>query len=376
MAFIDPFRKIQCPFCNKESYLSEYYVESGVNQGKDLYQPPQAGVGRFFSRFWNKPLDSYKGELASRKCSRCRKILPPNIERVDQNITIAVIGDTFSGKSHYIAALIDQLRRIQLPDRYFHVIAASQEIEERYLNEFYRPVFGYQRLLPATQTAIDIVNEPLIYEITLGETERRPRQLINLLIYDANGEELAQQRTLVRFRAHILNAKAIIFLADPWAMPEFVNGLTHHLRPDPANITGRMSSQVLAWVVQTFKATNSELAEESEFPLPVAIALSKADLIPYLAALGLEYGFLVDPINQRNPQTGDAEIIDQWVRKLLLQMQEDSLLGYARGFRAAKFFVISATGSSVDANGQFSSIRPYRCLDPLFWIFRELDILD
>jgi len=182
MTLIDPFRRIQCPFCTEESYLSQYAVESRVNQGKILYQPPQDGVKRLLSRIWGRPLEAYKREFASRKCPRCLKVLPPNIEQVDQNITIAIIGDTFSGKSHYIAALIDQLKRVQLPGRYFHVIAASQDIEDRYLYEFYRPLFAQKQPLSVTRAAVSIVNDPLIYEVTLGETGQRPRQVINLLI--------------------------------------------------------------------------------------------------------------------------------------------------------------------------------------------------
>jgi hypothetical protein len=253
---------------------------------------------------------------------------------------------------------------------------ASPDVEERYQNLFYRPLFKQQRRIDQNKQIASIINEPLIYQVDFGETANRPKQCINLLIYDASGEDWAQQITLMKYKSHILNARAIIFLADPWAMPDFVDRLTSHLGPQPGFTTGRMSSQVLASVVQAFRFDNSELAAAGEFPLPIAIALSKADLIPRLQTLGTEYGFLADPDNQRIPNPRDTEIIDQWMKKLLSQLKEDNLLGLARGFKIAKFFAISATGSSVDAQGQFKSVKPYRCLDPLFWIFRELDILD
>lgn len=376
MTITDPFRKVRCPFCDLEFSPSEAPVVSRVNQGTVLRPAPQGPLQRLKSRVWDKPPNAYKREFASRQCLRCGKLLPPNIEQVNENITIAIIGDTFSGKSHYIAALIDQLKRVQLPERYLSVMSASPDVEDRYQNLFYRPLFKQQSPLQGTVPVQSIINEPLIYQIEFGETANRSKQRINLLIYDASGEEWATQVTLMRYKSHILNAKAIIFLADPWAMPDFLDRLAHHLRPNPNAITGRMSSQVLASVVQTFQFDNNELAAASEFPLPVAIALSKADLIPRLQTLGTEYGFLADPDNQRLPNSRDAEIIDQWVRKLLSQLKEEHLLGLARGFKIAKFFAISATGSSVDAQGQFASVKPHRCLDPLFWIFRELDILD
>jgi hypothetical protein len=294
---------------------------------------------------------------------------------VDENLTIAIIGDTFSGKSHYIAALIDQLKRVQLPERFFSVMPADPDIEERYHSLFYRPLFKNQRPMPATQQVASMINEPLIYQIDLGETANSPKRRINLLIYDASGEELATQITLMKYKSHILNARAIIFLADPWAMPNFIDRLAHHLRPDSAAVTGRISSQVLASVVQTFQFDNSELAAANEFPLPIAITLSKADLIPHLLVLGPKYAFLADLSNQRTPNPSDTEIIDEWVRKLLSEIKEEHLLGMTRGFKSAKFFAISATSSSA-SKGKYDSVKPHRCLDPLFWIFRELDILD
>src|SRR5207249_1118281 len=108
----------------------------------------------------------------------------------------------------------------------------------------------------------------------------------------------------MRYKSHILNAKGIIFLADPWAMPEFVDRLAHFLRPPATATTGRLSSQVLGNIVQTYQIDNSDLAA-NEFPLPVAIALSKADLIPWLLTLGPDYGFLADPTVVRPPNPVD-----------------------------------------------------------------------
>jgi hypothetical protein len=375
MRFIDPFREICCPFCNQPFKPGHASVVSRINPGKPLRAAPQGRLQRLKSQFLDKPPEEYKREFASRACPHCGTVLPPNMEQVDENLTIAIIGDTFSGKSHYIAALIDQLKRVQLPERFFSVLPADPEIEERYHSLFYRPLFKNQQQMLPTRQVVSMINEPLIYQIDFGETADRPRRRINLLIYDASGEELATQITLMKYKSHILNARAIIFLADPWAMPNFVDRLAHNLRPDSAAVTGRISSQVLASVVQTFQFHNSELAAANEFPLPIAITLSKADLIEYLPVIGPKYKFLADLANQRIPNASDTEIIDEWVRKLLGDIKEDQLLGITRGFRSAKFFAISATSSSA-SKGKYNSVKPHRCLDPLFWIFRELDILD
>lgn len=38
------------------------------------------------------------------------------------------------------------------------------------------------------------------------------------------------------------------------------------------------------------------------------------------------------------------------------------------------FFAVTATGSMPDSQGMYRQIMPHRCLDPLFWILRELGI--
>src|SRR6185437_16209062 len=86
---------------------------------------------------------AYALELACRKCPHCGYLLPPNIERVE-NLNIVVVGDTFSGKSHYIAALIHLIQRgeLQRADRYSRFDCLTQEVERIYIRDFLQPLFG------------------------------------------------------------------------------------------------------------------------------------------------------------------------------------------------------------------------------------------
>src|SRR5947209_3546913 len=97
-----PFTKILCPSCFEESYLGDCRIVSGITPGKVLTDPSKT----VFARMHIQPLDGpfYTKELAHRECPHCRYLLPFNIERVP-NISIVIVGDNSSGKSHYIAAL-------------------------------------------------------------------------------------------------------------------------------------------------------------------------------------------------------------------------------------------------------------------------------
>ncbi len=110
MLQFEPFRKHICPFCSKAFHLSECDIVSTVTTEKVLRKPSQ-GFSKTLERFFPVHLNSpgYIKELACRQCPHCKELLPYNFGFVD-NLTIAVVGDTFSGKSHYIAALIHQIR--------------------------------------------------------------------------------------------------------------------------------------------------------------------------------------------------------------------------------------------------------------------------
>src|SRR5436309_2848184 len=109
MAFIDPLRKVRCPYCSAVFYPGECAIISRTTGA--ILEPAPQGDARLTARFWVKSLvgAKYVQKFASRQCPNCGKALPYNIELVD-NIMIAVVGDTFSGKSHYIAALVHELK--------------------------------------------------------------------------------------------------------------------------------------------------------------------------------------------------------------------------------------------------------------------------
>lgn len=382
MALIDTvfdalFPPIRCPYCNELFHLGECAVVSQVNSGKVIEQPPQGRLRRAWSRIAVKPLvgPKYVGEWASRQCPYCKELLPYDFEQVDDNLTIAVVGDSFSGKSHYIATMIDQLRRGQVSNSLgiYQLTASNQKIEERYQREYYEPLFKDKQKIPTTIQTFNPIDEPLIFKLTVsGATKKQ----FNLLIYDASGEDIATLLNFVQYKRHILNAKAIIFIADPWAMPGFTDHLAHHLRPEPGYVTGRLTSDVLQKVVEAFRRNIGDPGR-AKFPLPVAITLSKSDLIEYLIAMNNErYKLLYDPIYPSALDKSEREAVDANVCALLDEIKEHSLLQAAEDFEKVSFFAISATGTSANSNGIYSDVKPHRTLEPLFWVLRELHIVD
>ncbi|HTK09536.1 MAG TPA: hypothetical protein VL485_20365, partial [Ktedonobacteraceae bacterium] len=323
MAF-DGLRKIRCPFCAREYRLGEFAVFSGTT-GTITKEAPKTFWQHLSSTIRAPQLEGKENVLARnlRRCPNCGGILPFNIEYVEDNITIAVIGDTFSGKSHFIAAAIQNLKERRVPHhiRLAGFSAADTRIESMYRNTYYEPLFVRNETLQQNQAAIKPLDEPLIYEMRIAG--RR----VNLLFYDAAGEDIAQIDTRVTNKPHILNARAMIFLADPWSMPGFVDQLAHHLRPGPNFITGRMSVDVLNNVIEVFKRVLGQ-AREIQFSLPVAITLSKSDLIPYVVTPSGDplYQSLADPQYPSMLNRAESDGIHQVVRRFLIEVGEKSLV--------------------------------------------------
>jgi Double-GTPase 2 len=375
MQIMKPFmKKVICPYCSTEMQLRDCKVVSGVDKTTVLVDPTKSHpiftpsiIGRKRTR-----------QLASRQCvnPQCDKLLPRNIETVDRNVTIAIVGDTFSGKTLYIAALIEQLRSGRyVPPGYELCLLnpADAEVEELYQREYYQPLFMQHLQLPRTPNVFDSSAEPLIYEMTL---EGQTRKVVNLLIYDVSGGTVVNLHDFVSYRPHLLNAKGILFMVDPWAIPGFSNRLAHHLRPWLDQVTGRVTiSNILHSIVQLYHSHAGQ-GRKARFSSPIALVITKADLIPYLN-INPYYHDLYNPEFADRLDIESNSPINGIIQDLLRDLDERSIVELAEKLQNTRFFVTSATGSNLDASTQeFPFIEPYRCLDPFFWLLHELGVLE
>src|SRR5947209_18811012 len=138
---ISPYVKCVCPSCFEEIYLGECAIVSGITTGKVLKAPSKGPLARMRV----EPLGGrkYALELARRKCTntQCGYLLPYNIEVVP-SLTLVVVGDIFSGKSHYIAALIHQIKSEWIGIGGFaRFNCLTPEIEKEYTQEYFDTLF-------------------------------------------------------------------------------------------------------------------------------------------------------------------------------------------------------------------------------------------
>ncbi len=136
-------------------------------------------------------------------CPECHFELPHDVGQIKQ-YTIAIIGGTGTGKSHYIGSLIFTLK----VERRLNLIAGllSDETQMRWQQDFYIPVFERRIALPGTLSANtdSRVKIPIVTRLTSKENafERKLNglwyQAINASLFDAAGEDMAEFTDLGR----------------------------------------------------------------------------------------------------------------------------------------------------------------------------------
>ena len=150
-----------------------------------------------------------------RICPHCRSKLPTQTDHVDSKI-LAVIGGTSSGKSHYIATMVQQLQSVLGPNMKIKVMGVGDTTRTNYRDYYYERVYRDKLVLDQTQSAQNnpVVRDPLIYRLEFPRQRLRIRA-INLVLFDAAGEDIQDENTLGLYNKYILHAAGIIFLINP-----------------------------------------------------------------------------------------------------------------------------------------------------------------
>jgi hypothetical protein len=113
--------------------------------------------------------------------------------------------------------------------------------------------------------------------------------------------------------------------------------------------------------------------------IPLAVTLSKSDLLKYNRPSNHPYTFNTNPPYRSLLNLQDLIKVDAEVRQVIAETGDEPLLraGIASSTMVG-FFAVSATGSPLDMSltpPQFPKVEPCRCLDPLLWILWQKRLL-
>ncbi len=386
MGFVSPTFKIRCPFCRVTFHPGDCAIYSTATPGKLLRDRPMPNTAEYVrSRTWIEELKGpvYTLEMAVRQCPNCNLPLFEGIEECD-NLNIAIIGDTSSGKTSYIAALIYQLKRSVLMQNgrgLTQLRPRNKSTSDKYQSIYYDPIIK-DRIAVGTrpgrfdQQGKPIRDDPLIYQFEIQDHASTSKTMLNLLFYDLSGEDLADQDLLVQFGEHVLRADGIIYLADPLSMEYLRLQIPPEARNSTSVLTNRLPGEVLSTVISRLERYQGT-SRGDRIHVPIAITISKADLLQYIIPENIrpKFWLMHRPAYDGRAHQEDIAGIDQEVRSILNRSGEQSLMQLGARFEAASFFAISATGTSPDSTGRYPSFEPHRCLDPFIWLLWKLRYL-
>lgn len=367
-----------CPYCIKDFYPGDCRIVSNLT--KDQVKPaPTTSMQKQIARKRPEPLigPKYTRVDARRECPHCQTLLPYNIESVETR-NIVVVGDTYAGKSHFLAALVKQIEDGQVgnPHQLIRFDCLNLQVKEKYKKDYLDKLFkNRQSLLATIQAVRGEVKAPLIYELSVRKSSAHPPRKANIVLYDASGEDYANPDRLLLHSPYVLNASAIIYLADPISMPNIFNSLPDHLQNQPA--TGRKASDALSVALQLLERDLGLAASSRLAKLPIAITLSKSDLLKILKRVSEQYRFLTR--SKQSYDSGvdlkDLQLIDAEVRQLIYEYGDQTLLQAAQTLNV-QFFAVSVTGHAMRPDGTYPAVEPLRCLDPVLWALNELRLID
>jgi hypothetical protein len=292
-------------------------------------------------------------------------------------MTLAVLGSKESGKSHFIAVLINSLRQEIGADLDASLVALNDETIERYQRHFHDPIFSDRVVLDATKSLSRHAagKAPMIFCLKLRSKGVLGEKfaVATLVFFDTAGEDLDNIDLMEVEAKYIGRSDGIIFLVDPLQIPgirDRVSGVPlPDMHTDPATVATK-----IARVIRTVRRL--DMSEPIETPL--AFTVSKLDV--FRTALPRSSRLFEAPAHDTCFSVRDFKNVDSEVRSHLCEWFADSgamVREIDHNFKTAGFFAVSALGESPDSDGTLGvGVAPIRIGDPLLWLLAERGLIE
>jgi Double-GTPase 2 len=380
-------QKITCPFCFAEFSAQELRFRciglSCTGRAVDEVYARARGLvptnmGRVLTpgkRAFGLPrvveCDVCKKETRTRICPTCHFELSHDVGQIDQRI-IAIIGGSNTGKSHYIAALITRLQHEVGANFKFSVSMIGDGTRERWLNDFYIPLFERKSVLQPTQgVQLDSrVKIPLIFRLTLSNGNHI--RALNLSFFDTAGEDMTALAldTLSVEARYISQADGVIVLLDPLQIGSVRQKLPYVNTPPP---DPKARPEFIVARLRELFERRENLPANKKVPVPIAFTLSKVDTLLSIVEPGSalqrpsEHFGLVDLTDVQSVSTEISNYLREWIDPNFCNTIENQYANY-------RYFGVSSLGGQ-PVNAQLDTVNPLRVEDPFLWILYQLKLV-
>jgi len=312
---------------------------------------------------------SHCGEISTKRiCPSCHSELPHTIGDF-QDMIFSIVGAKESGKSHYIAVLLNEIMNSMGGAFNCNLQPANDNTSKRYREDFYNPIFRRRETIQGTRSArADFsVRQPLVYTLSfMGRGmfgKKKIAQVVTISFFDTAGEDLNSEDTILTENKYIFHSSGIIFLLDPLQLPVVRAQLPEEVKLPVENTELEEIISRTARLIRTAR----NMKQDQLIDIPVAVAFSKIDALDPLLdpSSPLKYPSKHEgEYNVRDFESIDAEVrshIMEWKGEYLIQQLELNFKDYG-------FFALTALGSNPHGSNRISKLRPYRVADAFLWL--------
>lgn len=311
-----------------------------------------------------------------RLCPSCHMELPFTMGKF-RNLIFAIIGAKEVGKSHYLAVLIEQIRKHVGPATDMLLEPLNDQTIQRYRRLFYEPVYQRGVAIRATQSALvdQNVQIPLVYALTLSGKSafgaRKIRGVVTLVFFDTAGEDLDSENTMATVNKYIYRSDGIILLLDPLQLPAVRDRLRHAIHLPSKNTE---SSEIISRMTRLILAGRG-LQPDAMLEVPLAIAFSKFDAVESL--VDEQFQLLTDSCHEGGYDQRDFDAVNAEMQSLLGDWEGGQGITHqvTTRYRNYGFFGLSALGCHPGIDNKIPRVLPRRVEDPFLWLLNRHRLL-
>jgi len=381
-------RQEVCPYCFEEYSLRETPFRCASPLSRCTPE-----VDEVRARVWNdrikigRVLDSTGKRVDEMRCPDCKQVsrkrlcpychmeLPYTTGKF-KNYIFAVIGAKESGKSHYVAVLINELKNRIGPALDILLEPLDDATVKRYREAFYDPLFQKKTVIDATRSGLEDrrVQMPLVFSLTFAGIgifgRRRIQGAVTLVFFDTAGEDLDDEDVMATVNKYIYRSDGILLLLDPLQLPQVRDQLDAgivlpKLNTETTDIISRVAKLVI---------TGRNLAPDSMLDIPIAVAFSKFDAVEPLIDTQLQLN--ADSRHAGGYDLADFQAVDAEMRSLLSLWDSDRIPHQvSTRFRQSGFFGLSALGCHPQGDRKVPRVLPHRVEDPFLWLLHQHNLI-
>ena len=281
-------------------------------------------------------------------------------------LSIALIGAKASGKSNYIGAVINEIRRKLVgPFNASLKLTVSEESKAYYDTYYYRPLFENGVVIEASaQGEIP----PLIFPLNFMNKKNKITKTAILTFYDTAGENLDSNQKMLENNKYIPNADGIILLLDPLQIPSIRAKLEGKIALPEKNTD---VVEVLSRVIQNIREVHNvrgTIKKHLALAFTKIDALEAHDIIREDSCLRSES----EHLSRGKFVRSDFESVNIEMKDVLENWLDEEILQLMKNFEKYSLFGVTSLGAV--PNGRKladGGVSPRRVLDPLLWLLAE-----